>query len=200
MTLLSETNTSIVKGEYDGNNLNIVAMNDDNGKKIIAVTKLSADDIKDLISRRSSEKSLEDRLKSDYKCNYNFKSPPVNQHRGYAKRLLESLKSADLIMPSPIRKIRVTKRRGKKRPKKTRSRGRPRSKKTKRREKKSARKRTKTIKYTPFPSQSYTRPHINEPRDTTIERRIPINKIDTELPNNIQELITNASKNRVVNN
>ncbi len=104
MTLLTETNSNSMVAKYDGDILNIIAENDDGDSKKVHITQLSRDDIKDMIAQRSNEKPLEERLKRDYKCKYNFRRPTIHQHRGYAKQLLNSLKEMDLIMQSPIKK------------------------------------------------------------------------------------------------
>ena len=104
MTLLTETNSNSMVAKYDGDIVNIIAEKDDGDSKKIYITQLSRDDIKNMIAQRSNEKPLEERLKSDYKCRYNFRRPTIHQHRGYAKQLLNSLKDMDLIMPSPIKK------------------------------------------------------------------------------------------------
>ena len=73
MTLLTETNSNRIVAKYDGDKMDIIAENDDGDGKKIYITQLSTDDIKDMIAQRSNEKSLEERLKSDYKCRYNFR-------------------------------------------------------------------------------------------------------------------------------
>lgn len=150
MTLLSESKSNSIIAEYNGDKLDIVAENDDGHSKKIYITQLSMDDVKDMIARRSNEKPLEERLKSDYGCRYNFRRPTPHQHKGYG-RLLQSLKDMDMIMPTPITKKAGTKRKRKKRARKTRARSgsRPRAR-SRRRSPHSNSKPTKTVKYTPY--------------------------------------------------
>ena len=151
MTLLSESKSNSMIAKYNGDKLDIVAENDDGHSKNIYITQLSMDDVKDLIARRSNEKPLEERLKSDYRCRYNFGRPTRHQHRGYGKGLLQSLKDMDMIMSTPIIKKAGTKRRKKKRARKTRARSGSRSKaRSRRRFPLSKSKRTKTVKYNPY--------------------------------------------------
>ena len=194
MTLLTETTSNQIVAKYDGDKLDIYAMNDDGDNKKLFFTQLSSDDIKDLITKRSNKNSLEDRLKTDYKCNYNFKRPTVRQHRGYAKKLLESLKAADLVMPSPVIKTAITRRRKKSRlPKKTRSQGKPHSKKRKKSKRKIKR---KTIKYTPYPISSLADDDDTDvyQKGNTSLKTIPINELSDRMPITIRKLITDESK------
>lgn len=194
MTLLTETNSNRMVAKYDGDILNILAENDDGDSKKVYITQLSRDDIKDMIAQRSNEKPLEERLKRDYKCKYNFRRPTIHQHRGYAKQLLNSLKEMDLIMPSPIKKTPTTRRRKSIVPTKTRSRGRgkrgKRGKPTKRKQKKRG-KSSKTIKYTPYPDnflQKYKKkkPISEELNEYSLDRKIPIDKLSDEIPDTIR--------------
>lgn len=191
MTLLTETNSNSMVAKYDGDILNIIAENDDGDSKKVYITQLSRDDIKDMIAQRSNEKPLEERLKRDYKCKYNFRRPTIHQHRGYAKQLLNSLKEMDLIMPSPIKKTPTTRRRKSIVPTKTRSRGRgKRGKPTKRKQKKRG-KSSKTIKYTPYPDnflQKYKKkkPISEELNESSLDRKIPIDKLSDEIPDTIR--------------
>ena len=151
MTLLSESKSNSMIAKYNGDKLDIIAENDDGHSKKIYITQLSMGDVKDMIARRSNEKPLEERLKSDYGCQYNFRRPTPYQHKGYAKRLLHSLKDMDMIMSTPIIKKADTKRRRKKRARKTRARSGSRSRaRSRRRSPLSKSKRTKTVKYTPY--------------------------------------------------
>jgi len=191
MTLLTETNSNSMVAKYDGDILNIIAENDDGDSKKVYITQLSRDDIKDMIAQRSNEKPLEERLKRDYKCKYNFRRPTIHQHRGYAKQLLNSLKEMDLIMQSPIKKTPTTRRRKSIVPTKTRSRGRgKRGKPTKRKQKKRG-KSSKTIKYTPYPDnflQKYKKkkPISEELNESSLDRKIPIDKLSDEIPDTIR--------------
>lgn len=191
MTLLTETNSNRMVAKYDGDILNILAENDDGDSKKVYITQLNRDDIKDMIAQRSNEKPLEERLKRDYKCKYNFRRPTIHQHRGYAKQLLNSLKEMDLIMPSPIKKTPTTRRRKSIVPTKTRSRGRgKRGKPTKRKQKKRG-KSSKTIKYTPYPDnflQKYKKkkPISEELNEYSLDRKIPIDKLSDEIPDTIR--------------
>ena len=194
MTLLSETKSNQVVAKYDGDKLDIYAMNDDGDNKKLFFTQLSSADIKDLIAKRSSENSLEDRLKSDYGCKYNFKRPTVRQHRGYAKRLLESLKGSDLVMPSPVIKTVITRRRKNSQlPKKTRSRGKTRSK---RRKKKKRKPKSKTIKYTPYPmpslENSMPSANVSERNNGSLDT-IPISELSDRMPSTIRKMIADES-------
>ena len=151
MTLLSESKSNSMIAKYNGDKLDIIAENDDGHSKNIYITQLSMDDVKDMIARRSNEKPLEERLKSDYGCQYNFRRPTPYQHKGYAKRLLHSLKDMDMIMSTPITKKADTKRKRKKRARKTRARSGLRSRaRSRRRSPPPNSKRTKTVKYTPY--------------------------------------------------
>lgn len=194
MTLLTETNSNSMVAKYDGDILNILAENDDGDSKKVYITQLNRDDIKDMIAQRSNEKPLEERLKRDYMCKYNFRRPTIHQHRGYAKQLLNSLKEMDLIMPSPIKKTPTTRRRKSIVPTKTRSRGRgkrgKRGKPTKRKQKKRG-KSSKTIKYTPYPDnflQKYKKkkPISEELNEYSLDRKIPIDKLSDEIPDTIR--------------
>lgn len=191
MTLLTETNSNRMVAKYDGDILNILAENDDGDSKKVYITQLNRDDIKDMIAQRSNEKPLEERLKRDYKCKYNFRRPTIHQHRGYAKQLLNSLKEMDLIMQSPIKKTPTTRRRKSIVPTKTRSRGRgKRGKPTKRKQKKRG-KSSKTIKYTPYPDnflQKYKKkkPISEELNESSLDRKIPIDKLSDEIPDTIR--------------
>lgn len=200
MTLLTETNSNSMVAKYDGDTVNIIAEKDDGDSKKIYITQLSSDDIKNMIAQRSNEKPLEERLKSDYKCRYNFRRPTIHQHRGYAKQLLNSLKDMDLIMPSPIKKRQTTRRRKSIVPTKTRSRGRGkrgiRRKPTKRKQQRRG-KSSKTIKYTPYPDnflQEYKKkkPIREELNESSLDRKIPIDKLSDEMPDTIRKLITNS--------
>ena len=191
MTLLTETNSNRMVAKYDGDILNILAENDDGDSKKVYITQLNRDDIKDMIAQRSNEKPLEERLKRDYMCKYNFRRPTIHQHRGYAKQLLNSLKEMDLIMQSPIKKTPTTRRRKSIVPTKTRSRGRgKRGKPTKRKQKKRG-KSSKTIKYTPYPDnflQKYKKkkPISEELNESSLDRKIPIDKLSDEIPDTIR--------------
>ena len=200
MTLLTETNSNSMVAKYDGDIVNIIAEKDDGDSKKIYITQLSRDDIKNMIAQRSNEKPLEERLKSDYKCRYNFRRPTIHQHRGYAKQLLNSLKDMDLIIPSPIKKRQTTRRRKSIVPTKTRSRGRgkrgKRRKPTKRKQQRRG-KSSKTIKYTPYPDnflQEYKKkkPIREELNESSLDRKIPIDKLSDEMPDTIRKLITNS--------
>ena len=200
MTLLTETNSNSMVAKYDGDIVNIIAEKDDGDSKKIYITQLSRDDIKNMIAQRSNEKPLEERLKSDYKCRYNFRRPTIHQHRGYAKQLLNSLKDMDLIMPSPIKKRQTTRRRKSIVPTKTRSRGRgkrgKRRKPTKRKQQRRG-KLSKTIKYTPYPYnflQEYKKkePIREELNESSLDRKIPIDKLSDEMPDTVRKLITNS--------
>ena len=192
MTLLTETNSNRIVAKYDGDKMDIIAENDDGDGKKIYITQLSTDDIKNMIAQRSNEKSLEDRLKSDYKCRYNFRRPTLHQHRGYAKQLLNSLKDNDMIMASPIKRA-TTRRRKNNIHTKTRSRTRGyRRKPTKRKPKKRGRT-SKTIKYTPYPSNSkkqYKKKKFI--KESGLDSKIPIDKLSDEMPDTILKLITNS--------
>lgn len=202
MTLLTEVNSNSMVAKYDGDMVNIIAENDDGNSKKIYITQLSRDDINDIIAQRSNDKPLEERLKTDYKCRYNFRRPTIHQHRGYAKQLLNSLKEMDMVMPGPIKKKVTTRRRKNNIPTKTRNRRRGNRRKSTKRKPKKRGKSSKTIKYTPYPANSKREYNKNrfikekeigeETTENGLDSRIPIDKLSDEMPDTVRQLISNS--------
>lgn len=195
MTLLSESKSNSIIAEYNGDKLDIVAENDDGHSKKIYITQLSIDDVKDMIARRSNEKPLHDRLKSDYDCRYNFRRPTPHQHRGYAKRLLHSLDDMDMIMPTPITRKVGTKRRRKKRARKTRARSGSHSRaRSRRRSPHSNSKRTKTVKYTPYGTRAR---RLKKSAPSAGDNNVKDDAdLEQNIPDTIRQILDDASRDR----
>jgi hypothetical protein len=202
MSVLTESKSNSIVANYDGDKINIIAEKNSGDGKHIYITQLSNDDIKNMIAQRSNEKPLEERLKSDYKCRYNFRRPTIQQHRGYAKRLLNSLKDMDMVMPSRKIKNPFT-RRKKPVPKESRRRKNRKRRITRGSKSKSVRNRPKTIRYTPYPITSKRGNNRSQYGENTInsddENKIPINQLSEKLPDTISKLIANASRSDNIN-
>lgn len=98
MTLITENNSAHVN--YNGEVMDMYAVKDSNGIKQIFYTQLTSDDIEDMIASPSKEQRLEERLTSDFNCDYNFKKPSKKHIDQYPKTLLNSIKMAEMITPT----------------------------------------------------------------------------------------------------
>tara|TARA_Y100000768_G_scaffold388474_1_gene384581 strand:- start:2220 stop:2750 length:531 start_codon:yes stop_codon:yes gene_type:complete len=126
----------------------ILEDNELDGRKTIVYVQLTNEDIRDIISRPSNKLTLEDRLISDFNCDYNFRKPAKKHINEYPKYLLKSIKASELISPTPIRK--KTRRRKMKKKEKRKS-------ISKIARDKMTRNNTKRIKYTPVSKARYTK-------------------------------------------
>ena len=190
MTLFSESKSNSVVAEYDGDKLDIMTMNDDGENKNIYITQLTAGDIRDMIARPASSSSLEDRLKSDYKCRYNFRRPTLRQHRGYNKKLRESLKLAEMISSIPARTSKHTKRKRENPRKKSKTRGVRKTRRRNTRRKTSRKKPTKTMRYTPYPSSE----SVVAESPTETSKTIPLDRMSEQMPETIRDLMSKTSQ------
>ena len=145
MTLITKNNS--IYANYNGEVMDIYALEGSNGNKQIFYTQLTSDDIKNMIASPSKEQRLEKRLTSDFNCDYNFKKPSKRHINQYPKTLLNSIKMSELITPTTIQK-----------PRKQKPRKQTRRKKIKKKKKKTnsisktkvSQNNTKRVKYTPF--------------------------------------------------
>ena len=193
MTLFSDSKSNSVVAEYDGDTLDIMAMNDDGENKKIYVTQLTSDDIRDMLARPASSTSLDKRLQKDFKCNnHSFRSPTIRHHRRYPKSLMSAIKTAEMIASVPLKNIRQTKRNRRKGKKKLTTRGK-RQKRKRRTTRRNVRKRspTKTMRYTPYPST--TEIITNDPLSDN-SKTIPFDRLSEEMPETIRELISRTSR------
>jgi|TARA_B110000285_G_scaffold199770_1_gene233142 hypothetical protein len=183
MTLFSESKSNSVVAKYDGDKLDIFAMNDDGENKKIYITQLTAGDIMDMIARPANSNSLDKRLSKDF--------GPQPRTR-YPKKLQESLKINDMISSVPSSRCKQTKRK-KKRPKITsRTRNKRRKRKT-RNTRRNIRKvsPSKTMRYTPYPSSSDS---ITKVPSSVSNKTVPVDRLSEQMPETIRKLISNASR------
>jgi len=190
MTLFSDSKSNSVVAEYDGDTLDIMAMNDDGENKKIYVTQLTSDDIRDMLARPASSNTLEDRLKTDYRCKYNFRRPTLRQHSGYNKKLRESLKLAEMISSIPVRRSQHTKRKRENPRRKSKTRGVRKKRRRNTRRKTSRKKPTKTMRYTPYPSSESV--VVESPIETS--KTIPLDRMSEQMPETIRDLISKTSQ------
>ena len=141
MTLITKNNS--IYANYNGEVMDIYALEGSNGDKQIFYTQLTSDDIKNTIASPSKEQRLEKRLTSDFNCDYNFEKPSKKHINQYPKTLLNSIKMSEMITPTTMQKpIKQTRRKKikKKKRKKTKSIS----------KRKGSQNNTKRVKYTPF--------------------------------------------------
>ena len=98
MTLITKNNS--IHANYNGKVMDIYALEGSNGNKQIFYTQLTSDDIKNMIAGPSKEQRLEERLTSDFNCDYNFEKPSKKHINQYPKTLLNSIKMAEMITPT----------------------------------------------------------------------------------------------------
>jgi hypothetical protein len=192
MTLFGESKSNSVVANYDGDKLDIIVMNGDIDNNKMLITQLTTDDIRNIIASPASTNSLEDRLKSDYNCRYNFRRPTIHQHRGYNKKLREALKSAEMISSIPAKTSRKTKRNRKKPRRKSRTRGIRKKKQRNTKRKTSRNNPTKTMRYTPYPYSD----NIDTKLPIETSKTIPIDRMSEQIPETIRELISKTSRSR----
>ena len=155
MTLITKKNS--IYANYNGEVLDIYALEGSNGNKQIFYTQLTSDDIKNMIAGPSKEERLEERLTSDFNCDYNFEKPSKKHINQYPKTLLNSIKMAEMITPTksigkhtpgkhmlskhtPSKETRRKKQKKRKKRRKTNSIS----------KRKGSQNNTKRVKYTPF--------------------------------------------------
>ena len=97
MTLITKNNS--IHANYNGEVMDIYALEGSDGNRQIFYTQLTNDDIKNMIAGPSKEQRLEQRLTSDFKCDYNFEKPSKKHINQYPKTLLNSFKMAEMVTP-----------------------------------------------------------------------------------------------------
>ena len=158
MTLITKNNS--IHANYNGEVMDIYAVEGSNGNKQIFYTQLTSDDIKNMIAGPSKEERLEQRLTSDFNCDYNFEKPSKKHINQYPKNLLNSIKMSEMITPSKQTPSKQTP--SKQTPsKQTRRKKKKKRKKRKRTnsfsKKKDSQNNTKRVKYTPFSNPRKTK-------------------------------------------
>ena len=98
MTLITKNNS--IYANDNGDVMDIYALEGSNGNKQIFYTQLTSDDIKNMIASPSKEQRLEERLTSDFNCDYNFEKPSKKHINQYPKTLLNSIKLSEMITPT----------------------------------------------------------------------------------------------------
>ena len=98
MTLITKNNS--IFANYNGEVMDIYALEGSDGNKQIFYTQLTSDDIKNMIAGPSKEQRLEERLTSDFNCDYNFEKPSKKHINQYPKTLLNSIKLSEMITPT----------------------------------------------------------------------------------------------------
>jgi len=168
MTLITKNNS--IYANYNGDVLDIYAIEGSNGDKKMFYTQLTSDDIKDIIASPSREHTLEERLTNDFKCDYNFKKPAKRHINQYPKYLLQSIKASEMISPQIKKKQTRKKSKKSKKPKKTKSRSRKSQNDTRR------------IVYTPYRKPSITKRKKNYLTPRSNDNLMKLNQENTEIP------------------
>ena len=173
MTLITKNNS--IYANYNGEVMDIYALEGSNGNKQIFYTQLTSDDIKNMIASPSKEQRLEERLTSDFNCDYNFKKPSKRHINQYPKTLLNSIKMSEMISPQ-IKKTQSKKKQSKKKPQKIKK-----PKKTKSRSRKSKND-TKRIVYTPYKKPSVTKKRKIYLTPRSNDKLMKLNQENVEIP------------------
>ena len=160
MTLITKNNS--IHANYNGEVMDIYALEGSDGNKQIFYTQLTSDDIKNMIAGPSKEQRLEERLTSDFNCDYNFEKPSKKHINQYPKTLLNSIKMAEMITPTksigkhtPDKHMLSKHMLSKHTPSKQTRRKKPKKRKKRRKtnsisKRKGSQNNTKRVKYTPF--------------------------------------------------
>ena len=160
MTLITKNNS--IHANYNGEVMDIYALEGSDGNKQIFYTQLTSDDIKNMIAGPSKEERLEERLTSDFNCDYNFEKPSKKHINQYPKTLLNSIKMAEMITPTksigkhtPGKDMLSKHMLSKHTPSKQTRRKKPKKRKKRRKtnsisKRKGSQNNTKRVKYTPF--------------------------------------------------
>jgi len=160
MTLITKNNS--IFANYNGEVMDIYALEGSDGNKQIFYTQLTSDDIKNMIAGPSKEQRLEERLTSDFNCDYNFEKPSKKHINQYPKTLLNSIKMAEMITPTksigkhtPDKHMLSKHMLSKHTPSKQTRRKKPKKRKKRRKtnsisKRKGSQNNTKRVKYTPF--------------------------------------------------
>ena len=149
MTLITKNNS--IYANYNGEVMDIYALEGSDGNKQIFYTQLTGDDIKNMIASPSNEQRLEERLTSDFNCDYNFEKPSKKHINQYPKTLLNTIKLSEMITPSKsFGKHTSSKHTSSKPTRRKKIKKRKRKKTNSNLKRKISQNNTKRVKYTPF--------------------------------------------------
>jgi len=157
MTLITKKNS--IYANYNGEVMDIYALEGSNGNKQIFYTQLTSDDIKNMIAGPSKEQRLEERLTSDFNCDYNFEKPSKRHINQYPKTLLNSIKLSEMITPTKSIGSHTPNKHmlGTHTPSKQTRRKKLKKRKRKKTKRKGSQNYSKRVKYTPFPKPRKTK-------------------------------------------